>query len=124
MAPRRLEALPGVAKDLKALPTRRLQEIALTKIAAARDGRLTGRPLGVQVRTGDLSDCRKIDFDERADRPPGWRIVYRELRDDTIEIIEIVAVGARANAAAYFSAAERLERQPEPPDAADPRQRK
>jgi hypothetical protein len=26
---------------------------------------------------GDLADCRKIYFDERADIAPRWRIVYR-----------------------------------------------
>jgi hypothetical protein len=101
--------LPGVAGDLQALP-RRLREIAIGKITAVCRGELRGQPLAKQVRTGDLSDCRKVYFDDRGDRPPAWRIVYRERSDGSVEIIEVVAVGARAESAVYLTAGQRLGR--------------
>jgi hypothetical protein len=106
----KLQALPEVKADIQALPSRRLQEVALSKIDALRCGRLQGQPLHKQVQTGDLSDCRKVYFDVRADRPPAWRIVYRQLTEDRLEIIEVVAVGARAGSVVYSEAVDRLGR--------------
>ncbi len=61
------------------------------------------------AKTGDLSDCRKLYFG--LGNPPSHRIVYRVL-DETIEIIEIVAVEARADMYVYLLAALRLGRLP------------
>ncbi|MEK7422632.1 MAG: hypothetical protein AAB131_02210 [Actinomycetota bacterium] len=57
--------------------------------------------------TGDLTDCRKLYFG--LGDPPSHRIVYRDLAG---EIVEIVAVEARAEMYAYLLAAVRLGRLP------------
>jgi hypothetical protein len=60
---------------------------------------------------GDLSDCWKIYFDERADVPPRWRIVYRlRPNNDQPTSVEIISIGRRAYADAYLIAAQRLGR--------------
>lgn len=60
---------------------------------------------------GDLSDCRKLYFDERSDVPPRWRIVYRLLPDEAVPwSVDVVSIGRRAYAEAYVLAAQRLGR--------------
>lgn len=53
----------------------------------------------------DLSKCRKLYFGQAA-----FRIVYKELSNDTVEIAEIVAMGERENQAVYEIAFDRLNR--------------
>lgn len=68
-------------------------------------------PLRTHPTMGDLSDCRKLYFDERKDMPPRWRIVYRLLPDETQpRSVDIVSIGRRAHADAYLLAARRLGR--------------
>jgi hypothetical protein len=63
------------------------------------------------AKFGDLSDCRKVYFGYGG--PPTHRIVYRELDENTIEIIDVVAIESREDAYVYLLAAERLRRLPE-----------
>lgn len=60
--------------------------------------------------TGDLADCRKLYFG--LGDPPSHRIVFRELDDGMIEVIEVVAVEAREDMYAYLLASVRLGRLP------------
>lgn len=59
---------------------------------------------------GDLSDCFKVYFGTTDE--PTHRIVYRHLDDGDIEVIEAVAVEARADGYVYLLAASRLGRLP------------
>ena len=61
---RKLRALPEVVGDIKALPTQKLKEIALQRISDVVNGRLSGARLEDMSRTGDLTDCFKLYFDE------------------------------------------------------------
>ena len=68
--------------------------------------RLSDHPL-----IGDLADCRKIYFDEAADRPPRYRIVYRlKPNEDTPSNVEVIVIGRRASAEVYKEAIRRLGR--------------
>jgi hypothetical protein len=63
-------------------------------------------------RLGDLSDCRKIYFDERDDVPPRWRIVYRLVPNEASPTsIEIISIRQRSHADAYVFAVRRLGRE-------------
>jgi hypothetical protein len=60
---------------------------------------------------GDLSDCKKIYFDEEADVSPRWRIVYRLMPNAANPTsVEIVSIGRRQYAEAYTVAVRRLGR--------------
>ncbi len=61
---------------------------------------------------GDLSDCRKVYFDEPDyDGAPRYRLVYRLLPNEVQAVeVEAVATGRRAAMAAYVEAARRLGR--------------
>lgn len=111
-APRRpVQFLKQARADVERLATDDPQ-LAVLALHRARDlevGRLEGEPLDDMAKTGDLSDCRKLYFG--LGNPPSHRIVYRVL-DETIEIIEIVAVEARADMYVYLLAALRLGRLP------------
>ncbi len=48
------------------------------------------------MRTGDLSDCRKLYFDETTDQSPRYRIVYRLLPTaERPTDIEVLAIGLK-----------------------------
>ena len=94
MPPKRLKlgALPQVAGDINALPTKKLKEIALQRISDVVNGRLRGARLEDMSRTGDLTDCFKLYFDETGGPDPAYRVVYRELAEGAVEVVEVVAV--------------------------------
>lgn len=77
---------------------------------------LKRRPrLGLQLidhaTLGDLSDCRKIYFDEDRNVGPRWRIVYRLVPNaQKPRTIEVVSIGRRRNAEVYTVALRRLGR--------------
>ena len=75
--------------------------------------KLEGVPLEDHPSVGDLSDCRKVYFDEDDEGKPRFRLVYRLLPNE-VEAIEVeavaVAVGRRAAMDAYVRAARRLGR--------------
>ncbi|WP_035857704.1 type II toxin-antitoxin system mRNA interferase toxin, RelE/StbE family [Cryptosporangium arvum] len=72
----------------------------LRKILLLADDAEAGYPLG-----GDLTGFRKLVVGRNT-----WRVVYRVTADKTIEICEIWAIGARADAEVYREATTRLQR--------------
>ena len=112
---RHLRALPEVVGDIKALPTQKLKEIALQRISDVVNGRLSGARLEDMSRTGDLTDCFKLYFDETGGPGPAYRVVYRELTEGAVEVVEVVAVEQREELYVYALAALRLGRLPEGP---------
>jgi hypothetical protein len=85
---------PSAKQQLLQLPSKGLKRRAIELLAQAskRNPRL-GRPCGFAFATGNLSDCRKLYFDEKRDMDPRYRIVYRlvpnEERPTKIEVIRI-----------------------------------
>ena len=116
MASRKLRTLqirPEAREDVRRLTMldRRLAVIASTALRNIANGTTVGVPLEKMAKFGDLSDCRKVYFGYG--NPPTHRIVYRELDEETIEIIDVVALESREDAYVYLLAAERLRRLPE-----------
>jgi mRNA interferase RelE/StbE len=70
----------------------------LKKVLLLEDNAEAGYPLG-----GALAGFRKLVVSRNT-----WRIIYRVTEDKTIEICEIWAVGARADAEVYREATTRL----------------
>ena len=71
----------------------------LKKVLLLVDSPRAGHPLG-----GDLTGFRKLVVGRNT-----WRIVYRLVDDKTVEICEIWAVGARADAEVYAEATARVQ---------------
>jgi hypothetical protein len=92
--------------DFDALPTGELKREAAKMMLRLKRQPYLGQRLGVDARVGDLSDRRKLYFDEAR-----HRVVYR-LRPDELAPteVEIIAVGPRADLEAYTMAAQRLGR--------------
>jgi hypothetical protein len=84
----------------------------ISKIRDLEAGRVDGVPLKSMAKTGDLGDCRKLYVGTT--QPASHRVVYRAIDDAgiKIEIVEIVAIEARADQYAYLLAAVRLGRLP------------
>ena len=95
------------------MPTQKLKEIALQRISDVVNGRLSGARLEDMSRTGDLTDCFKLYFDETGGPGPAYRVVYRELAEGAVEVVEVVAVEQREELYVYALAALRLGRLPE-----------
>ena len=92
--------------DFDALPTDELQHEAAKMMLRLKRRPYLGQRLGHDTRVGDLSDCRKVYFDEAR-----YRVVYRLLPDEQAPSkVEILAVGPRADLEAYKAAARRLSR--------------
>lgn len=116
MASRKLRTLkirPEAREDVRRLTKldRRLAVVAATALRNISNGSTVGVPLEKMAKFGDLSDCRKVYFGYGD--PPTHRIVYRELDENTIEIIDVVAIESREDAYVYLLTAERLRRLPE-----------
>lgn len=116
MASRKLRTLkirPEAREDVRRLTKldRRLAVVAATALRNISNGTTVGVPLEKMAKFGDLSDCRKVYFGYG--NPPTHRIVYRELDENTIEIIDVVAIESREDAYVYLLTAERLRRLPE-----------
>lgn len=102
---------PKFADDIKNLPTTNLQRLALQRITDVSNGSLTGIPLGDHSSVGDLSDCRKIYFDEQDEMAPRYRLVYRLLPNEVQAVcVEAITVGERNALLVYVEAARRLGR--------------
>jgi mRNA interferase RelE/StbE len=71
----------------------------LKKVLLLLDSPTAGYPLG-----GDLTGFRKLVVGRNT-----WRIVYRLVDDKTVEICEVWAVGARADAEVYAEATARVQ---------------
>ncbi|MBV1953344.1 type II toxin-antitoxin system RelE/ParE family toxin [Streptomyces sp. BV333] len=97
---------PDALKDLLRLYRQdpQILRAALQKIRLLESNPYAGRPL-----LGDLAGCRKLVVGDRT-----WRIVWRVLTDaegnTSIEISEVLAIGARENNRVYEEARKRLER--------------
>ncbi|MFD4402590.1 type II toxin-antitoxin system RelE/ParE family toxin [Nocardia sp. NPDC058499] len=70
----------------------------LKKVLLLLDSPHAGYPLG-----GDLTGFRKLVVGRNT-----WRIVYRSIDDQTVEICEIWAIGARADSEVYAEATARI----------------
>lgn len=104
-----------------ALPTLQLRKLALTRVAQLTRGEIRGAALEPLATYPDLSDCRKLYFDEQQNEPgrrtghrPQWRIVYRVLDAlqgaDSRMLLQVVAIGPRPHGEVYRLAGERLGR--------------
>ena len=116
MASRKLRALkirPEAREDVRRLTKidRRLAVVAATALRDISNGTTVGVQLEKMAKFGDLSDCRKVYFGYGS--PLTHRIVYRELDENTIEIIDVVAIESRDDAYVYLLTAERLRRLPD-----------
>ena len=80
--------------------------LAAQKLRDLQGGLVDGEPLRNLAFYGDLSDCFKLRFG--LGNPPSHRIVYRQLPDTTIEILEVVAIEARDDAYVYLLASYRV----------------
>lgn len=74
----------------------------LKKVLLLLDSPTAGYPLG-----GDLTGFRKLVVGRNT-----WRVVYRVTDDKAIEICEVWAIGARADAEVYAEATARLAKAP------------
>jgi hypothetical protein len=100
---------PEVRSDLGALPTESLRREALRYLFLLKARPNLGRPLEDHPEIGDLSNCRKIYFDEGPDRSPRYRIVYRLLPDEVApQKVDVIAVGPRRGFFVYKLAIRRL----------------
>ncbi|MDP1720414.1 MAG: hypothetical protein Q8L08_05375 [Candidatus Nanopelagicaceae bacterium] len=85
--------------------------MALQKITDVSSGSLTGIPLEDHPSVGDLSDCRKIYFDEQDEMAPRYRLVYRFLPNEVEAVcVEAITVGERNALRVYVEATRRLGR--------------
>jgi hypothetical protein len=86
--------------------------LALLRVRDLEARKVEGIPLEEMAKAGDLGDCRKMYFGPG--NPPSHRIVYRHLDDDPtkVEVVEVIAVEARADMYVYLLAASRLGRLP------------
>jgi hypothetical protein len=99
-----------ISVDFQNLPSDALRLEAARYLLRLRDHPRLGLPLSVHPELGDLSDCRKIYFDER-DGPPRYRIVYKLVPDATTpREVDVVVVGPRASEKVYREAIQRLGR--------------
>lgn len=111
MTRRKLSAHPEFRNDIRRLPTANLQRRALQILADVAGGQNLGEQLEDHSSVGDLSDCRKMYFDETCERKPRYRLVYRLLPDEVTAVeVEAIVVGLRAAMQVYVDAARRLGR--------------
>lgn len=104
-----------VDKDLAALAALE-PELLAAALAAVDDltyGRRRGKVLGDRHVTGDLSGLLRLRFDLPGQRPSRFRIVYRLVEQNTV--IEVLAIGERAEHAVYRDVLTRL-KDPDPND--------
>ncbi|GAB3977254.1 hypothetical protein GCM10029978_066470 [Actinoallomurus acanthiterrae] len=92
-----------VAKDIRELPTKRLQLIALYGIEGLIARRLKGTILGENPSSPGLGGARSLRFDNRPELVR-YRIVYREV----FNVFHIIALGPREDLEVYVRASERL----------------
>jgi hypothetical protein len=88
---------PSAKQQLLDLPSEGLKRRALELLAQVSTGNSRlGKPCGFAFSTGNLSDCRKLYFDEAQDVDPRYRIVYRLLPDeDKPAKAEVIRIGLK-----------------------------
>lgn len=98
-----------VEDDLRNLPTKFLQQVAVDLIYAISRGEIRGQSLQLKTSTGDLRGFFKIYFDTNKDRSPRYRIVYRLLPERVLpNTLYIIAVGKREELKVYKDAFDRI----------------
>ena len=108
--PLKRSILPGCKVEINALPDA-LKRRVVQIIMDVSNGTYEGRPLEDHPSVGDLSDCRKVYFDDNDDDKPRYRLVYRLLPNELAAVeVQAVSVGRRAAMDAYVRAAQRLGR--------------
>lgn len=88
---------PAAKQQLLDLPSKALKHRALELLAqVSKANPKLGKPCGFAFSTGNLSDCRKLYFDERRDVDPRYRIIYRLLPDeDRPSRAEVIRIGLK-----------------------------
>lgn len=88
---------PDAKQQLLDLPSDELKRRALELLAQVSTGNpRLGKPCGFAFSTGNLSDCRKLYFDEAEDVDPRYRIIYRLFPDeDKPAKAEVIRVGLK-----------------------------
>jgi hypothetical protein len=90
--------------------TPRVAQLAAGMLRELAAGSVTGDALQDLPFYGDLSGCFKLKFG--VGQPPSHRIVYREMPNQTVEVLEVVVIESRDDAYVYLLAAARLGRLP------------
>lgn len=105
----RVILLPQVAGDIAALVTdgRLVVDAAEKATGDLAHGRVVGKRLGARPGVGDLSGLSRVKFDVPGRGRQRFRLVYRDVDDDTREV---VAIGRREQSTVYRLVAERLVR--------------
>lgn len=100
---------PAVLGDLAVLRAinARLVDAALAALDDLAFGRQIGKLLGDRHVTGDLTGLARLRFDLPDQHPLRFRIVYRLVDDDTV--IEVLAIGERADHVVYRDTLARLD---------------
>lgn len=104
--PLALTSLPGIDRDVYALPDLRTRKMALDMLTLIWHGKVRGEPLGRHFKTGDLSDCRKFYYYPDGSGKPRYRFVYSYTPGE----LKAIAVGERSGLDVYLRAATRLGR--------------
>jgi hypothetical protein len=106
--------VPAVVGDLAVLRVldARLVDAALAAVEDLSFGRQVGKLLGERHVTGDLSGLSRLRFDVAGRHPLRFRIVYHPVEDDTVNlpVIEVLAIGERADHIGYRDTVARLDR--------------
>jgi hypothetical protein len=105
----------GVQDDLKMLPNRELQELAIRLIRDLVLGKVRGPELGEgPVSMVPMPGVRRVYFDTLQERQMGrvaWRLVYKELKPNGVDRrarIHVIAIGSRLGLEVYDIARQRL----------------
>ncbi|HSY16038.1 MAG TPA: type II toxin-antitoxin system RelE/ParE family toxin [Jatrophihabitantaceae bacterium] len=98
-------AVVGALAVLRAINAR-LVDAALAAVEDLAFGRQVGKLLGDRHVTGDLTGLSRLRFDVAGQHPLRFRIVYRLVDDDTV--IEVLAIGERADHVVYRDTLARL----------------
>lgn len=108
----RWRAIPAAVADLTRLgeDDPRLAARAIAVLDLISIGKLQGKPLQDSLLYGDLSDYYKFYFGVSTDAT--HRIVYRQLVDGAIDVIEVIVVEQREEGYVYLLASHRLGRLP------------
>jgi mRNA-degrading endonuclease RelE of RelBE toxin-antitoxin system len=100
---------PEVVEDLADLAhvDAALVDAALAAVDDLAFGRRRGKLLGARHVTGDLTGLSRLRFDLPGRRPLRFRVVYRLIDNSTV--VEILAIGERADHVVYRDTLARLD---------------
>lgn len=106
--------LDDAVDDLRdiALHSQAIAIEAIRRVRQLERGQIDPTPLRDFAKTGDLRDCGKVTV--LVDGEPEFRIVVRDVGGGRFEVVNVVAVEARADDLAYLLAGLRLERIEDP----------